>query len=73
MGSGAGFINDRGETISLRSVEPVEVLGLRAPLADDFVVVEDEARAREVTEYRQRAERQKSLSGAALRADVRSD
>ncbi len=59
------LINDRGETISAAGPsEPVEVLGLQgAPLAgDDFVVVEDEARAREVTEYRQRAERQKSLT-----------
>ena len=59
------LINDRGETIaSAGPAEPVEVLGLQgAPLAgDEFVVVEDEARAREVTEYRQRAERQKSLA-----------
>ena len=59
------LINDRGEPItSAGPAEPVEVLGLQgAPLAgDEFVVVEEEARAREVTEYRQRAERQKTLT-----------
>ncbi len=59
------LINDRGEPISSAGpAEPVEVLGLQgAPFAgDEFVAVEDEARAREVTEYRQRAERQKSLT-----------
>jgi len=45
---------------------PVEVLGLSgAPMAgDEFVVVPDEARAREVTAYRQRTERDKRASGS---------
>lgn len=59
------LIDDRGQSIkSAGPSEPVEVLGLQgAPDAgDEFVAVEDEARAREITEYRQRAERQKSLA-----------
>ena len=59
------LIDDRGQTIqSAGPSEPVEVLGLQgAPSAgDEFVAVEDEARAREITEYRQRAERQKALA-----------
>ncbi len=43
---------------------PVEVLGLSgAPLAgDSFAVVENEARAREITEYRDRARREKQTA-----------
>lgn len=50
--------------------EPVEVIGLQGtPSAgDDFVVVEDEAKAREISAYRQRKAREvlqvKSMSGA---------
>ncbi len=53
--------NDRGETIqSAGPAMPVEVLGLSgAPDAgDEMVVVENEARAREVTEYRSRKRRE---------------
>ncbi|MEJ1967732.1 MAG: translation initiation factor IF-2 [Rhizomicrobium sp.] len=53
--------NDRGETIpSAGPAMPVEVLGLSgAPEAgDEMVVVENEARAREVTEYRERKRRE---------------
>jgi translation initiation factor IF-2 len=53
--------NDRGETVeSAGPATPVEVLGLSgAPEAgDEFVVVESEARAREVTEYRERKRRE---------------
>jgi translation initiation factor IF-2 len=53
--------NDRGETItSAGPAMPVEVLGLSgAPEAgDEMVVVENEARAREVTEYRARKRRE---------------
>ncbi|MEE3095043.1 MAG: translation initiation factor IF-2 [Pseudomonadota bacterium] len=59
------LIDDRGQTIqSAGPSEPIEVLGLQgAPSAgDELVAVEDEARAREITEYRQRAERQKALA-----------
>jgi translation initiation factor IF-2 len=53
--------NDRGETVpSAGPAVPVEVLGLSgAPEAgDEFAVVESEARAREVTEYRARKRRE---------------
>ena len=53
--------NDRGETVeSAGPAAPVEVLGLSgAPEAgDEFVVVESEGRAREVTEYRERKRRE---------------
>src|SRR4029077_2244767 len=53
--------NDRGETVtSAGPATPVEVLGLSgAPEAgDEMVVVENESRAREVTEYRARKRRE---------------
>ena len=53
--------NDRGETVTTAGpATPVEVLGLSgAPEAgDEMVVVENEARAREVTEYRARKRRE---------------
>jgi translation initiation factor IF-2 len=53
--------NDRGETVtSAGPATPVEVLGLSgAPEAgDEMVVVDSEARAREVTEYRARKRRE---------------
>jgi len=55
------LVNDRGESVETAGPsEPVEVLGLSgAPEAgDDFVVVDSEARAREVTEYRGRKRRE---------------
>jgi len=55
------LINDRGETIeSAGPATPVEVLGLSGvpEAGDEFVVVNDEARAREVTEYRERKRRE---------------
>jgi translation initiation factor IF-2 len=64
-GRARALIDDRGQQIKVAGPsEPIEVLGLQgAPAAgDEFVAVEDEARAREITEYRQRAERQKSLA-----------
>ncbi len=53
--------NERGETVeSAGPAMPVEVLGLSgAPEAgDEFAVVESEARAREITEYRVRKRRE---------------
>ena len=53
--------NDRGETVPTAGPStPIEVLGLSgAPEAgDEMVVVENEARAREVTEYRARKRRE---------------
>ncbi len=62
------LVNDKGETLgeALPSM-PVEVLGLSgAPTAGDpFAVVENEARAREISTYRQRLAREKSVAHAA--------
>ncbi len=55
------LINDRGETVqSAGPAMPVEVLGLSGvpEAGDEFVVVENDARAREVTEYRARKRRE---------------
>ncbi len=55
------LVNDRGESVSEAGPsQPVEVLGLSAAPepGDEFVVVESEARAREVTEYRERKRRE---------------
>ncbi|HMI97995.1 MAG TPA: translation initiation factor IF-2 [Micropepsaceae bacterium] len=55
------LVNDHGETVdSAGPSEPVEVLGLSAApeAGDEFVVVDSEARAREVTEYRGRKRRE---------------
>jgi translation initiation factor IF-2 len=55
------LVNDRGAAVSEAGpAAPVEVLGMNGvPLAgDDMVVVADEARAREVTEYRHRKKRE---------------
>jgi len=66
------MMNDRGETVqSAGPATPVEVLGLSGvpEAGDEFVVVEDEGRAREVTEYRarkRRETRQKNLSRQTL-------
>ena len=62
------LINDRGENIkSAGPSEPVSVLGLNgAPQAgDDFAVVENDARAREIVEYRQDVIRDKRVVAAA--------
>ena len=62
------LINDKGEQVKQAGPStPVEVLGFTGvPSAGDrFSVVETEARAREVTEYRQRAIREKTAGGGA--------
>ena len=62
------LINDKGEQVkSAEPSSPVEVLGFTGvPSAGDrFSVVETEARAREVTEYRQRLIREKVEGGGA--------
>jgi len=62
------LINDRGQTVeSAGPATPVEVLGLNGtPSAgDDFVVLESEARAREIAEFR---ERKKRTAQAAIAA-----
>ena len=61
------LLNDRGESVQEAGPSvPVEVLGFdEAPEAgDQFAVVESEARAREITDYRMRKRREK-LGGAA--------
>lgn len=58
-------VNDRGEHIAeAMPAMPVEVLGLQGtPMAGDrFAVVTNEARAREITEYRQRKARDKAVA-----------
>jgi translation initiation factor IF-2 len=66
------LINDRGETVqSAGPASPVEVLGLSGvpEAGDEFAVVNDEARAREVTEYRarkRRETRQKNLARTTM-------
>ena len=58
------LIDDRGKNVkSAGPSEPVEVLGLGSPplAGDEVVVVEDEGRAREVTEYRNKVIREKSV------------
>ncbi|MCZ4272177.1 translation initiation factor IF-2 [Maritalea porphyrae] len=60
------LINDKGEQVKTAGPSiPVEVLGFAGvPEAGDLIgVVEHEARAREITEYRQRAKREKSAGG----------
>jgi translation initiation factor IF-2 len=66
------LINDLGEQVKEASPSvPVEVLGFdSAPEAgDQFAVVENEARAREITDYRMR-ERRKRLAVAGARGSL---
>ena len=61
------LIDDHGKNVkSAGPSQPIEILGLgAAPLAgDEVVVVEDEGRAREVTEYRNKVIREKSAVAA---------
>jgi translation initiation factor IF-2 len=66
------LLDDRGRNIeSAGPATPVEVLGLQGtPLAGDvFVVVDSEARAREITEFRLHRQREK-LAAAAGRSTL---
>jgi translation initiation factor IF-2 len=59
------LVNDRGEHIKdAGPATPVEILGLQGtPQAGDkFAVVENESRAREIAEYRQRLTREKAVA-----------
>ncbi|MGH6947239.1 MAG: translation initiation factor IF-2 [Kiloniellales bacterium] len=61
------LINDRGENVdSAGPSEPVEVIGLNGtPVAgDDFVVVDNEARAREIADFRQRTKRDTTFAAS---------
>ncbi|WP_207485124.1 translation initiation factor IF-2 [Arenibaculum pallidiluteum] len=65
------LINDRGQNVTEAGpATPIEVLGLNGtPLAgDDFTVVESEARAREIAEFRQRKKRE--VANAATRGTL---
>ncbi len=68
------LLDDQGETVTSAGPSfPVEVLGFSgAPEAGDRVaVVENEARAREVTEYRERQKREKlSVRGGSVRGSL---
>ncbi len=62
------IVNDQGEQLKHATPSmPVEVLGLNgAPSAGDRIgVVENEARAREISQYRQRLSREKAVARAA--------
>ena len=62
------LIDDKGVQVKSASPStPVEVLGFSGvpDAGDRFTVVENEARAREVTEYRQRVIREKTAGGGA--------
>ncbi|HXE16320.1 MAG TPA: translation initiation factor IF-2 [Stellaceae bacterium] len=61
------LLDDRNQTITAAGpAMPVEVLGLNGvPLAgDDFVVAENEAKARDIADYRQRLRRDKQSAGS---------
>ncbi len=62
------LIDDRGNAIAVAGpATPVEVLGLNGtPLAgDDFVVAENEAKARDIADYRQRRRREQQAAAGA--------
>ncbi|HWI27007.1 MAG TPA: translation initiation factor IF-2 [Stellaceae bacterium] len=62
------LIDDRGNTVQEAGpAMPVEVLGLNGtPLAgDDFVVAENEAKARDIADYRQRRRREQQAAAGA--------
>ena len=59
------LVNERGEQVPTAGPsEPVEILGLdeTPDPGETFAVVENESRARELTEYRQRLKRDKTLA-----------
>ena len=67
------LVDDKGEnTAEAGPSQPVEILGLDgAPEAGDlFAVVENEARAREITDYRQRKLREVHAAGAGSRGSL---
>ncbi|HRJ61672.1 MAG TPA: translation initiation factor IF-2, partial [Azospirillaceae bacterium] len=62
------LVNDRGQNVDQATpATPVEVLGLNGtPLAgDDFTVVDSEARAREIADFRQRKKREAANAASA--------
>ncbi|MCF6343907.1 MAG: translation initiation factor IF-2, partial [Devosiaceae bacterium] len=70
------LINDKGEQVKQAGPStPVEILGFAGvPNAGDrFAVVENEAKAREITEYRKRAIREKSAVGGVTSLEQMMD
>jgi translation initiation factor IF-2 len=68
MGRVRALINDQGQTITEAGPSvPVEVLGFNGPpeAGDRLAVVENEARARQVTDYRAHQKREKSAATSA--------
>ncbi|MEN3792474.1 translation initiation factor IF-2 [Fulvimarina sp. MAC3] len=62
------LVNDRGEQLKEAPPSmPIEVLGMQGtPMAGDrFAVVESEAKAREISDYRQRLTREKQVAKSA--------
>ncbi len=70
------LVNERGEQVTEAGPStPVEILGLDTPASpgEPFAVVENEARARELTEYRERLRRERSfvpVGGGVSLADM---
>ena len=70
------LVNERGEQVAEAGPStPVEILGLDTPASpgEPFAVVENEARARELTEYRERLRRERSfvpVGGGVSLADM---
>ena len=67
------LVNEREEQVpSAGPSEPVEILGLDSTPepGDAFAVVENEARARELTDYRERKRREKSVAPPAAGASL---
>ena len=72
-GRARALVNDHGEHIAEAGpAMPVEVLGLNsAPNAgDQFAVVENEQKAREITEYRERKRREMLSGGTGARTSL---
>jgi translation initiation factor IF-2 len=72
-GRARALTNERGQPIDEAGPSiPVEILGFSEPPdpGEAFAVVESEARARELTEYRERARREKVVAPAAAAASL---
>ncbi|MFT3810217.1 MAG: translation initiation factor IF-2 [Micropepsaceae bacterium] len=71
------LVNDQGKTVpSAGPSEPVEVLGLQGTpeAGDELVVVESDARAREIADFRTRKRREaRTTSGRATMEDLLKD
>jgi len=73
MGRVRALINDQGETVQEAGPSvPVEVLGFNGPpeAGDRLAVVENEARARQVTDYRAHQKREKTAASSGMRGSL---